>query len=1106
MVGKAALTPTEAAVLELVLEGLSDQEIADRRFVSIKTVQTHVSRLLQKHDCRNRTQLVAKVLRRSNPDPRGGQGISQMNRLAEQREWPAPALIDDEEAKAWNHVALALPPDAERQDRRADVERVVSAVRAVGGGAVVLWGESGNGKSWLARAVAEELASQSGVPGALIRVGANRTNPRSVYATDLLSVITLSRQDARTWSTTGLEAGVRSLLQSTACPFSVLVLDDATPADLDRIMPATSTVPVIVTMRMPAAGRMSVRIDPFSAEESLTYLMATLPQVTSEDAAKLSRMLGYRPLALAAVQGVVNAQILGLAALIDSMAEDVAEAIESVERLTSSPDVRTLRSVYAIIAQQIDADARDGPVLDALTWTVGEGPTLRQDLMYQVYGIAQRAAAHEVALAAALHRLDRLGLVTQRDDVIEMNELTRSILRAIRVEQSTSALERLKRNLLDSQVPVEHEKVMNCSALLWREEYRTVRDSMTEVLGDDRELGLLCIDSRTWFLASSDGVWREDGPLSAGCYLIDVSPTDIRIVHAGTRSSTTRDQATAITAISHVYAGLIRATLYADQEPGPRFSLAIEPPDGLRHSTIGFGSVESAIAEGRTVWTVCGRRFVPTTQRRDLPNCFACDALGGDPAWTREMATKISELLILLQQFARPSARLHAQLEATYAWVEFRKGESERAEAFSASAVTLLTRLEPHDCIPYDVVADIVAKMPTARPLAMKCLETFGEGLLNEITAHPAWSHQWVSALSKYGHSDAAGDIVASFPTVTYSKFLDRSNFSSDGALHWALADYNRERSRFDMAEGEYWLSQSRADLAKAAFARACLVSSACGKPLLRRAVLELYAALFPDDASEAYCCSFCGGTRDSDDPYGNSLNIICSTCLRKSWSEASDASGFCTFCQSNSPSPVMKSASSDAQICEQCFGMLSLWARLEVRPRSQAIIHRRRTRYSTLSAEHAKREREHGTKFAARLYQEDRHGFALRILEHIADAASDDPDAHANLGFGLVPFDTARSQYHLRRSLALGFRHPEIAVLNLGLSFARSGMLDVARSLLRGVAVFDESTEPVMILWDPAAILTSKPEPRILQGTDVRTVARHALRVLRSRPAEDDR
>jgi DNA-binding NarL/FixJ family response regulator len=53
----AGVTAREAEVLTLVAEGLSNHEIAERLFVSVRTVETHVSRLLAKLAATDRTRL-----------------------------------------------------------------------------------------------------------------------------------------------------------------------------------------------------------------------------------------------------------------------------------------------------------------------------------------------------------------------------------------------------------------------------------------------------------------------------------------------------------------------------------------------------------------------------------------------------------------------------------------------------------------------------------------------------------------------------------------------------------------------------------------------------------------------------------------------------------------------------------------------------------------------------------------------------------------------------------------------------------------------------------------------------------------------------------------
>lgn len=52
------ITRRELEILELIAEGLSNRDIAERIFVSENTVKTHASRLFEKLDARRRTQAV----------------------------------------------------------------------------------------------------------------------------------------------------------------------------------------------------------------------------------------------------------------------------------------------------------------------------------------------------------------------------------------------------------------------------------------------------------------------------------------------------------------------------------------------------------------------------------------------------------------------------------------------------------------------------------------------------------------------------------------------------------------------------------------------------------------------------------------------------------------------------------------------------------------------------------------------------------------------------------------------------------------------------------------------------------------------------------------
>lgn len=60
---QSGISRRELEVLQLMAEGCSNQEIADRLFVSLSTVKTHTSSLFEKLDVRRRTQAIEKAQR-----------------------------------------------------------------------------------------------------------------------------------------------------------------------------------------------------------------------------------------------------------------------------------------------------------------------------------------------------------------------------------------------------------------------------------------------------------------------------------------------------------------------------------------------------------------------------------------------------------------------------------------------------------------------------------------------------------------------------------------------------------------------------------------------------------------------------------------------------------------------------------------------------------------------------------------------------------------------------------------------------------------------------------------------------------------------------------
>jgi NarL family two-component system response regulator LiaR len=64
-VNKLGISKRELEVLQLIAEGLSNQEIAGRLFVSLHTIKTHSSNLFEKMEVKRRTQAIEKAKRLS---------------------------------------------------------------------------------------------------------------------------------------------------------------------------------------------------------------------------------------------------------------------------------------------------------------------------------------------------------------------------------------------------------------------------------------------------------------------------------------------------------------------------------------------------------------------------------------------------------------------------------------------------------------------------------------------------------------------------------------------------------------------------------------------------------------------------------------------------------------------------------------------------------------------------------------------------------------------------------------------------------------------------------------------------------------------------------
>lgn len=68
---RRSLSPREQEVVELVAQGLTNVQIAEKLFISKRTVETHTNHIKQKLELRNRHQIMAWALHNppATPNP-----------------------------------------------------------------------------------------------------------------------------------------------------------------------------------------------------------------------------------------------------------------------------------------------------------------------------------------------------------------------------------------------------------------------------------------------------------------------------------------------------------------------------------------------------------------------------------------------------------------------------------------------------------------------------------------------------------------------------------------------------------------------------------------------------------------------------------------------------------------------------------------------------------------------------------------------------------------------------------------------------------------------------------------------------------------------------
>ena len=331
------ISPREAEVLELVGEHLTNPEIGERLFISVRTVESHVSSLLRKLDVPDRRSLAALAASRAAATTRG---------------------IDGEPV-----TVLAGAPQAFTSfvGRRDDLDVVTDALQ--GSRLVTLTGPGGIGKTRLAIEVGKALGAERSWFVDLVPA-----NPHSVVAAVARVLEVEERPDQELLDIVVEELRDRSgLIVLDNCEH---VLEPAATTT-DQLLRGCPDLTVLVTSREPL-GLPGERILP----------IGPLPVDEGDHAA--TELLRERAEAAGADLSTADAEVIAeLCRRLDGMPLAIELAAARCATLGVDEVLRALDASFSVLAGSRSADPRHRSLRAVLDWSYGlldedEQRTIRQ--------------------------------------------------------------------------------------------------------------------------------------------------------------------------------------------------------------------------------------------------------------------------------------------------------------------------------------------------------------------------------------------------------------------------------------------------------------------------------------------------------------------------------------------------------------------------------------------------------------------------------------------------------------------------------------------------------------------------------------------------------
>jgi hypothetical protein len=316
-----------------------------------------------------------------------------------------------------------------RYVRRDDLHERFRHLLSAGTKLILFVGQPGMGKSWLARAVVAEHASDP-ANVAVIRAQGN------ISKADLHTALTAAGMDADSVEFGDVAFHLARLVNDERAPEFVLIdgLDDA--AILSKLLPPLTRSVIVATARFMSrhVGEMSIiEIGPMSADEAVEFMQRHLPNLSNDDADLLNQKIHGFPLVIHHACPLLASGTLSVAQLSQVLETNAPVFLADV---TSEDNGKLVAVLGKIIVTIATTDPRAFHLLECLAF-LQNGFKISQQFLTRYMSSSKELTPEieaETALVytQAVRRLQDFSLIEVLDaDYLSMHHLTKLALRML---------------------------------------------------------------------------------------------------------------------------------------------------------------------------------------------------------------------------------------------------------------------------------------------------------------------------------------------------------------------------------------------------------------------------------------------------------------------------------------------------------------------------------------------------------------------------------------------------------------------------------------------------------------------------------------------------